>query len=347
VLALPAGVEEYFQLQSTAGFDMRGRSVVFELSEPPTPGQGFWLNVAGDPANYVEFYVNWGGTLEYAYEQDDVYSSFASEPFKRMDHRFMRFRESAGTIFFETSHNGSDWSEQVDLDITEVFDPEFTFVYFGGNTGTSSPGAIVRVARVYAEPAGSGAPCAIASLSDDFEDGTRGNVWGLGWNNPGCTLDEASAELTIGCSSASYTSSAYGTSAAYDLTGSSVSVELSDVPDPSEDAWMTFAVTRPEADTLYTIQTDGSFLEVYEVIAGSWSQVVSLPFVAAAMRVVRFSEEGGQILFAYSADGMSFTTFHQRAPAFSLTELQILLAAGNDSDTVGSTVAFDNLNLSP
>jgi hypothetical protein len=347
LLTLPTGVEEFFQLQSTAAFDMRGRSVVFELSQPPTLGQGYWLNVAGDPSNYVEFYINAGGTLEYAAEVDDVYNPFASEPFDPVDHRFFRFRESAGTIFYETSPDGTAWTERTDYDLTGVFDPEFTYVYFGGNTGLASPGCTVGVARVYAEPAGGAETCPIASLTDDFEDGARGSVWGEGWESPECVLDEGSGVLRLSCAAASYASSAYGSSAAYDLTGSSASVELASTPAPDEDSWMTFAITRPEADTMYTIQTEGSFLEVYEVIRGSWSQVVSLPFDADAMRVVRFSEAGGQLSFEHSADGVDFTTFHQREPVFSLTELQILLAGGNDSDTLASEMAFDNLNLVP
>ncbi len=346
VLTLPAGVEDYFQLESTAAFDMRGRSVVFELIEPPTLGQGYWLNVAGDPSNYVEFYVNFGGTLEYSVEVDDVYSSFASEPFDPVDHRFFRFRESEGTIFYETSPDGTAWTERTDYDLTGVFDPEFTRIYFGGNTGVDSPGCSVRVARVFVEPASTGDTCGIASLTDDFDDGVRGNVWGEGWSS-GCDLDEGSGALRLSCMAGSSASAAYGTSTAYDLTGSSVSVAFTDPPAPGEDSYMAFIITRPEADTLYTIQTGGSFLEVYEVIDGSWSQVVSLPFDLDAMRVVRFSEAEGQLSFAYSADGVSFTTFHQRPPAFSLTELQILLAGGNESDTVASDMAFDDLNLVP
>ncbi len=347
ILTMPGGLDEYFQIQTTAAFDMRGRSVVFELSEPPTQGHGYWFNVAGDHDNYVEFYINFSGTLGYAVEEDDSYNTFASEPFDAIDHRFFRFRESGGTMFYETSPDGASWTARTDTDISTVFDPEFTHVYLGGNTDAQSPGCTVRVARVYAEPASAGHTCATASLSDDFEDGSQANVWGDGWSSPGCTLDEGSGELRVSCSAASYTDSAYGTSTAYDLTGSSASVEITDPPAPGEDSFMAFALGRPEAETLYSIETNGTSLEVYEVVDGNWDQIVSLPFDVATMRVLRFAEAGGQILFEHSADGVSFTTFHQKVPLFSLSELGIYLVAGNNSDTVASVMAFDNLNLSP
>lgn len=335
----------YVQIETSAGFDFRGRNMVLELAAPPGPGSSLWWDVAGDPSNYLEFYIDGNETLYFGYEKDGGFFDIASRPFDAVEHRFQRFREEDGTAFYDVSADGTAWEEITSWQLDAVFDPAFTSVYIGGNSDIAD--GDTHIARIYAEDPVPSAPCPTATLVDDFDDNQRSSAWYHGWDEPECPIQEVSGELRISCEPGLGTDSAYVSSAAYDLTGSQVSVEIIDYPSAGSGGYMAIALVRPYFGDEYLFVINDGELQITRTINGSGTELTSASYDGDAARFLRIREAAGIIFFEISADGSTFTSFYNEATSIDVGELWVVLFAGMYMANAPVDVAFDNLNVGP
>ena len=343
VLSMPAG-EYGNQLESTAGFDFRGRTFVLELAPPIPADVVFWFNVARDPDNYLEIGFDGAGQIYYGYEKDGAYFTVASDDLPPGDYRFWRFREENEIVFFEISTDGASWMERQTFNLSDLFDPAFTSIYVGAWKGDTGTPAEVHLARVYSGETSSAQVCPISALTDDFDDGERGPQWTRSWSDAPCPFDESSGTLQASCSAMAYAGSSYGSSSVYDLTGSSITVEVVESPLADSSAWMGLRLERPEVSSGWSFEIVNGQLELYEFLDGNWNIVEFGPYDADLGRFLRVREDAGQVYFERSPDGASFTEFDQRTAPFDVTELRVSLQGGAGDNAAPVTIAFDNLN---
>lgn len=345
VLLYPA-TESGFQLQSTAGFDFRDKTMIMEVSTPPM-GMDLWLDIAGDEDNYIEIIANGSGDIRYAYEVDGNYLTITGEEFDLVAHRFWRFRESGGTAYYDVSPDGSSWTEKMQFPLAGLFDPEFARVYIGGYTaGTGSPGS-ARVVDLRSGEPSTGGLCSPTVLMDDFNDGDESQVWNDGWESGSCSISEATGELAITCAPMAYGDAYYGSTGAFDLAGSSVSVEVVTQPSIGSGMWMSLTLGRPEIISLWAFELYEGQLGLFEVVDDQWNEVGTMPYDPNAGRFLRIREEDNVVYFEQSPDNQNYTVAFQRTPPFSVNELKVFLGGGADDNAADVAVAFDNLNLGP
>ncbi len=353
VIYFPAE-EWYVQQESTAGFDFRGRSVAIEVKQPPAPGSVVWFNVAGDNSNYVELVLATdmlGSTVRYGYEADDTYVDIGSDTYDPVDHRFWRFREDDGVVYFELSPDGVDWTERTDVTFAGTFDPAefdpaYTSVYIGGWTGATGATSQVRFGDLVSTDPSNDELCAPSVLTDDYEDGAESSAWADGWESEECVIDEAGGVLSFTCAAMAYSDSAVLSTSAYDLTGSAVSVELVDQPAAGTNAWMALGVGRPDEDFAWTFEVDNGEVALYEMLDGSWGTVGTF-IHDPANRFLRIREESGVAYFEVSPDNVTYETVVQRTPSFSVSQVKVWIGAGSNANAVSETMSFDNVNLGP
>ncbi len=172
-----------------------------------------------DGQNEVLF-VQQGGVL-YARMIDAGTLSEKSVSYNPTAHRFWQIRESAGTVSWETSPDGTSWTSTMTRPT-----PQFARSLYIVLGAAAPPGASAGTARF--DNLNLGRPptawCKTSSYSDSF-NGVKAPEWRL-IQSGACTVAEtsnASFYLKTGGTS----SCAFQTTAAYDLTGSCVMVNIS------------------------------------------------------------------------------------------------------------------------
>jgi hypothetical protein len=103
-------VGQYGGVNSAARHDLRDCSAFIEIQAPPTAGAQAFMYVGLDNDNRVGFYVA-NGTLRFAIRVGGA-NDTQSSSFDATDHRFWRIRESAGSVFWETSPDALAWTLQ-------------------------------------------------------------------------------------------------------------------------------------------------------------------------------------------------------------------------------------------
>jgi hypothetical protein len=346
VVGLPS-YESYSQIQSATGFDFRGRTMVLELVTPLSTDAGIWFNVAHDPDNYIEFFVDTDGLIYYNHEIDGNFATFAGEALDPNEYRFWRFREDDGTVYFDLSNDGATWMERTSYDISSLIDPAFTSVYVGANAYDTGQMQEARVARVYSgEPEAPGA-CPISSLTDDFDDGVMAPVWSAGWSGTSCSASEATSTLEFTCPAMVDDDAGYWTATAFDLAASQVSWEVVAPPAAGSLAYLTLVVSRPEVDSGWALAVDDGQLNLFEITDASWVFIRGEAHDPVGDRFLRIREAGGQVYFETSPDGVSFAGFDQRPASIDVTAMEVVLFGGATNNPGAVTVAVDNLNVGP
>jgi hypothetical protein len=345
VLLYPAG-EAGFQIETTAGFDFTGRGMIFEVSEAAA-GVDLWFNVGRNSDNYFEILVDGNNNLRLTYEDDGDYVTISEEPFDPIAHRFWRLREADGNVHYEVSPDGSNWTEKTQRPAAPILDPRFSSVFIGGYTYGTGSAEFGRVADLYSDTPSTGGLCGPTVFTDDFEDQDPGGAWEHGWWTSECPVEEVGSVVRISCTAGVYADSAFGSTSAYDLQGSSVSVEIVDYPDTGSNGWMGLAVVRPEIESLWSFEVDNGELALYEGLDGDYITVGSVPYNPDAGRFLRIREDSGNVYFEQSPDNQNYGIVFQRQPPFDIGEVKVFLGGGANGPPTDVTFAFDNLNLGP
>src|SRR5690606_24489992 len=104
-----------YQHTSAQAFDLRESSFAIEVVQPHmgADGQG-WIEINRHEAltnaqRYLGFNFS-GDQLHCAYDVGAGSVRLASVPLSTVDHRFVRIRESEGTVFWETARDGRRWN---------------------------------------------------------------------------------------------------------------------------------------------------------------------------------------------------------------------------------------------
>jgi hypothetical protein len=179
---------------------------------------------------------------------------------------------------------------------------------------------------------------------DDFEDSTFDPHW-FPWGND---VSEMAGGLQFQVPPTSTEYSGVTSQQSYDLRGCAIAIEVLTVPTSTPSAEAYLAVSDNVANSSLAMGAhDGELFMRHFEDSGLVSED-TLPFDPTNHRWWRMSEDGGQIVFATSADGVSWTNRWQiGTPAFVSTVMVDIIAGAYASNDSSATATFDNLNILP
>lgn len=202
------------------------------------------------------------------------------------------------------------------------------------------------VAAVAARPLGyekGNAP--LVSLVDDFEDGV---VDELKWPNSFGTYSEEGGRGRVAVAPLTY--SALSTAKGYDLTGSSLSLEVipSVMGDAAETAWSQILVksVTEGTDLGFELRISTGEIIPFNRVGYFEAEAPIYPYDPVNHRWLRIREQAGQTFFDASATGHNWVNLRTiSTPAYANDgDLEVQLI-GYREDGTSSYVEFDNVNL--
>jgi hypothetical protein len=187
----------------------------------------------------------------------------------------------------------------------------------------------------------------ITTLQDSFHSNSLNtNLWSQFTAGSATILyGQDSACVKLPAASTSSTDGDISSVAAYDLTGSSVFMEVITVPNPATNA-----------DALLRVYTDANnwFRWIYEAgtlyaqrnKASVQVTLASFAYDPALHRWWRIRESGGVVYFDTSADGKTWTNQATYTHAMTITSMHVLVGATCfQNETNAGTFSWDSLNL--
>jgi hypothetical protein len=193
----------------------------------PATGAEVTFELEGDGARDVNFELR-GEELRLTYEVSDSRYVSRKIGYDPAAHRFWQIREAQGTIYWEASSDGATW-ELLSTTSSQPFTGLVLvrlLVYLPGDPAAVAPVFFDKLNGGARDPSES--YCPAASLQDDFNDGLVGDGW-WAWTDRSCSFFERNGAITFDYEAEGPGACGYESRTYYDLTGSSVSVEVPQV----------------------------------------------------------------------------------------------------------------------
>lgn len=329
---------------------LRGSRAFVEVPDyDPATGGALALVLETEAVNQASFELE-GTELRARYALVNDEHTIATLEHDPEAHRFWQIREQDGTLYWETSADAEGW---------EIM----------ASTASLPFGDLVRVKLVAGLPAGAGPVffdnvnggaaaadeswCAADTIRDDFEDGIVGAVWSS-WASESCRSFEKDGALVFQYEPEGDGECGYATITRYDLTGSSVSVEVPKVDETGlirtelvldflDDNWISL-----EHGNVSDEETNR--LVCRNHIGGANATPCSLVYDSEQHRWWRFRHEAAEnvVHWETSPDGAEWTSHGKYdAGSFALTGALVVLYTSSygveGREDAGNR--FDNLNI--
>lgn len=250
---------------------------------------------------------------------------FAMIPYDPDAHRFWQIRESAGSVFFETSADGASWNLQSSFPAPSFIDTLAIRLGVVVNAFTSDQ-VSVRFASLNSRTPGAGW-CSADTLQDDFEDGVIGSEWlNTTILGVGCQLYEAGGLAHFDQSEEPESLSVcwYGSSAGYDLTGTSVYMNVPTIFE-FDSGWSTFiALSTHEGSELTLSFADNQLCGRAVTSAGDVLGGLDgcIPY-DGALAFWSVGEAQGDVFWRVSDDRINWQEILRGPAPFAVTDLQV------------------------
>ena len=339
-----AAMESFGAYFSQRRHDLRGGEISVEVTEvlTPAPMSVTYLVAAGPDGSQDQAGIaavnGWLGCVWVAAGNEQqicpgvAYSSTA--------HRWWRLREQDGTAYWETSADPAGaWTSHASRPTPAWFQYALIEIGAGHHPAQSSPGT-ARFDNVNGGTA-SGSWCPAADFVDPFDGGIDPVRWAYR-NVSACTVDDGTSDVSITAPAGTDPFDCwFGASAAYDLTDSSVTLEVTAVDTASTAAsylWVTdfggthMLVIRQERGMLYFDQD--------RTPVGT-----PVPWDATTHRYWRIAHDGGQIRFRTSGGMGSWQDHHSAAIGFPVDGVLVYFGVYANSAVLSpATSTFAGLN---
>jgi hypothetical protein len=337
-------------------YDLRGQEVSLEVREAPDPeaGQAYvYFGVRIDAANSINFVAgNWPqiGPGQIGVAANPPGATLGNVPYDAADQRWWRIREKGDVVYADTSPDGESWTTLGKADVPELFPVGAVEVFYGlGALATTSP-VQARFDRM-----NGGGPfvprwCPASTLVDGFDDAVQDAVWSRSVLLPGCSASE-DGELVFALEpNMGETTCYYGTGAAYDLRGDSVSVHLAEnaiVATAPEAATVSLRVQHDQSAAA-ELRQSGDVLRAVAVTSEGPLTLREVPYEAAVHAWWRLREKGGTLYWETSADGATFAPLYSAAVFFAPDAVDVSVGiARADTSTASGSLRLDDFNLPP
>lgn len=306
-----------------------------------------------DGANDIAFELE-GGDLRMSYEvQGNRYVS-RKIGYDPVAHQYWQIREEQGTIYWEASDTGEAWqllSTVSSLPFTGLVRVRL-LAYLPSNPPVVAP---VVFDNVNGGQVDTSEPwCSVSELRDDFNDGLVGSGW-WAWTDGSCTFFERNGFVSfdyvdLGLGACGYESKTY-----YDLTGSSVAVEVPQVDETG--AIRTLFILRfQDGKEISFEHTNLSEEQTNQLVCrnnliDSGATPCTLNYAPDQYRWWRFRHDEGAALLNWetSPDGRKWTTHGQYDVSGMVLPGAIVHLISDSYIEMGRspemTNRFDNLNV--
>lgn len=345
--SLPGGVPNALAAwTSNHRYDLTGRRLFVRAVEtfPGSSGSYLALHAQLDSQNFARIAAE-NGQLVAQNVVAGHYSPVASVDYDPTAHGWWAVREDEGTLYWETSFDGETWQSQGQRPVAEGYPIDALRIALLARDSADSTAPGQAALDDLNGGSASGAWCPAATLSDDFEDGTTSIEWHA-INGTLCTASELEGRLTLRHQSGDWRWCGYGSDRLYDLTGSSLTVELVSVPAGLVGFDVRFAARDAEDDAVVAALVPEGLRFGYE-LAGELVDYETVAYSAGDHRWLRIREQSGEVVWETSPDGVAWVTQFHATPPFALTALQTLLSSSAGSAGEACEVQLDNLNLPP
>lgn len=352
VVSLPMGSadESGGYLKSEHYYDFRGDFVSVEVTSAADPSSSAWayLVVTMDENNYVEIYQE-SGFLFFGREIGNSYTELAKIQYDPIAHRFWQLRESGGDTYFETSPDGQNWAIRAQTPTADLFPVDLVQVVLGGgaNSGQASPGE-ARFDKLN----GGGAPkqkyCPMSSLTDDFADGAESMRWARSWEEQNGMLAEQDGQFVIHYVPNAEAYAGLVSASAFDLTSSSIVIEVPVAPPESAQAHIGLELNGPLENDVEMVVEQGK-LKFGVEIADTHQELGSVLYSAQDHRWWRIREASNTLYWETAPDGKTWTTRMQVSPPpvpINVLDIEIHAGTWAAQPALGDCRA-DNVNLPP
>jgi hypothetical protein len=259
-------------------------------------------------------------------------------------HKWWQIREGAGTVYFEVSPDGTNWTAFGSTTSSVPADLEAARVTISASTFQMMP----TNAKIKLDNLNGGMKteslCKASSLSDAFTDSSKLVHWKDSLTSPGC-MRTIAGELVFTCDGTQLSGNALESSQAFDLTGSYAGVQLVDVSlSPPTNAGGGLMVRR-DRDNFLRIRRQGGQVRMEQTTVANGADSSMKDFDANAHKWLRIREAGGQIFFEASPNGTMYTVLFQTPAKLPVNEMDVLISTDSLVTGVQGTVKFDNYNL--
>ena len=339
------------QVMSRRRHDLLDNRLRFEVVETLAASGGSTLTGAGaylDSNHWLRFQAI-GGKLTFSQRVAGTTTELGSVDLDLVSQRYWQLREGAGTVFWETSPDGVNFSVQAQASVASLFALDHVRIEMVAQTkgGEAAPGT-ARFASVNDGLPTEGGWCPAASLVDDFDDSVMGVLWARSYVSSGGTKVEADGVVTLTLVPNAVSQAAYVSGTAYDLSESSFTVEAVQTTNAAPSV-QTYLRAENNADNGVTIAVmDGNLYFRIEQ-SGVLSVVDSLPYNSKAHRWWRARGSAGAVHWDTSPDGLVWTEQAMTpAATVDLTAVDVFLVAQAEVVAVMPGLAkLDNFNVAP
>lgn len=350
---------DFAAYRSSRRYDLTGGSIAVEVRQVPTqtiPDNGAIFRVELDDNNAADFFIS-DNLLQIRRRLNGGNQPLDTTiPYDPSEHRYIRFREEDGVLYWEVSPTGNGFTPVASLPVVGLFPMTRVRVMLGGAAGSDTPGEAEFDNVSGQRPGAENAWCPTSYLVDDFEDGFRSNDW---FNEDGSGTSparEVGGLLVISLAPSANVYREYASSQSYDLTGGAVSVEISELSAAPSTTYLTLVEDqlRLGIRVVSTVEPDDSITELIEAAIDDADMdenvLVSEPYSATAHRYWRIRELDDTTYFETSADGTTWAELARRSPnpvvPITAFKVEIGTSSGATSAAPGQT-SFDNLNILP
>jgi hypothetical protein len=344
-VALPAMEQSWAAFDTRHLYDLRSGAVSLEVVEmvDTSSTAAAFLNV-GFHLDYYVSMVQEGGILTFADSLMQVWNVLDEVSYSPSEHRFWQIREEGGTLYWETSADGTNWNVGVSRTLPSSFTAALALIEIGALTqGNEAAPGTFRFDNLNGGGVSDVGWCPIANLQDDFDDGVMARHWSRSWEEASVNLDESGGQLSISFDGSQSGAGGVVSAQSFDFTGGEVAVEVIASGLPAASSFLRLELDHNNAVAITAL---GSELLCERWSSGMLLDAGSVPFSATDQRFWRLREQGGSFYCEMSADGGLWSVFGLAEMPIDPKAVDVIVGGGVSSATRGE-VLFDNYNLLP
>lgn len=344
---LPDKPESYPQYFSNPSYDLIGSSVTVEVPQSVSQEDGVYAALTAQVTGGEMVAISQeNGVLWVLRSEGGVFDAIEGAEYSPDDHRFWRLRDDGVHMFAEASPDGDgDWVELARVDSDPLFRYAHVMLEAGAYEATPDPGS-AHFDNL--NPDGpSGEYCKLETFTDDFDDGETGPEWSSGsYVVDGASFEENSG-LRIELGDTAGSEGLYISSPRFDLRGSSLAVEVTEVTAAGTVTWLGLRAHQADKLELHVVAVDG-LLELRVVTDDDTSTALSTSYDPEAHAWWRLVDDDDELVFEVSSDGDSWDELERIDDPFGATPVLVHLGARNYTGAADPGRArFRHLNLAP
>jgi hypothetical protein len=327
-------------------YDVRGEVFTIAVDESSLGAGDAWVVALASQHALVTVQFVRSGTDLVALRTSGAPFELGRVTYDPTHHRFLRFREANGTIFWETSGDGATFATIVSFAVDFI-----TFVQPAviATRNTGAPAFSITVSNLNGGTP-SGVACPATWLRDDFSGATLGDPWARS------QMMQATILLTSSTEVSTLTSTAAGfailqPSTIYALASSQISLEI---------PWMIDTTTSQALFQVVVFTIDGPAVALRqqqgELVAAKSSDafastnitVNQAPYDPAAHRWWRYRHDGTLLYWETSPDGVTYSTFGVANDITGLDRITLQVETYGQVTAMGTpSSAIARFNLGP